>query len=132
MNRTFTGDVQYHDGEIGISQCVWCRHRSADGRRCRAFPNGIPEAIQKNRHDHRHPYQGDSGVRFQPEVVEIEFVDVETEPEFVPLSAELAVAVARAGGPRDRREEEAEIVVLEAVEFELEDVSLDLNEAASG
>jgi hypothetical protein len=88
MNRTFSGDVQFSNGEIGLSQCVWCRHRADDGDRCRAFPDGIPEAILKNRHDHCHPYDGDRGVRYEPEIVEIEFVDVESEDDFVPLTAE--------------------------------------------
>jgi hypothetical protein len=97
MNRTLKGDVSYSGGELGISQCVWCRHRYADGRRCRAYPKGIPEAIAKNRHDHRYPFDQDFGVRFQPEVVEIEFVDVEEAPESVPLSTELVIAMARLG-----------------------------------
>lgn len=87
MNRRLSGDIQFSDGEIGLSQCVWCRHRADGGDRCRAFPDGIPEAILENRHDHCHPYDGDRGVRYEPEVVEIEFVDVETDEGFVPLTA---------------------------------------------
>ena len=131
MNRTLSGDVHYSDGEFGISQCVWCRHRSSGGRCCRAFPNGIPEEILKDRHDHREAYVGDSGVRFQPEVVEIEFVDVDSEPDFVALSADLAIAVARAGDS-NVPEGDAEIVHLDGPEFELDEDGVDLGAAASG
>jgi hypothetical protein len=93
MNRTLNGDIHLTDGDLGISQCVWCRHRSVDGRRCRAFPSGIPEAILSNRHDHRYPYDGDLGMRFAPEVVEIEFVDggscdLDVPPSATPGSTE--------------------------------------------
>lgn len=124
MNRTLIGDVQFEDGEIGLSQCVWCRHRADGGRRCRAFPRGIPDAILKNRHDHRYPYDGDYGVRYEPEVVEIEFVDVETENEFVPMSAELAVAQAATSRP------ESEPDAAEIIAFDVPIIELD--ETASG
>ena len=88
MNRSHSGGVQFSEGEIGLSQCVWCRHRADGGDRCRAFPDGIPDAILNNRHDHNDPYDGDHGVRYEPEIVEIEFVDVENDDDFVPLAAE--------------------------------------------
>ncbi len=50
-------------------QCLACRHLR-DGRdpamACAAFPSGIPDAILTNRHDHRQPFEGDGGVRFEP------------------------------------------------------------------
>lgn len=98
MNRTLSGDVQFSNGELGISQCVWCRHRSAGGQRCRAFPAGIPVEILRNRHDHRHPFGGDHGVRFEPEVMDIEYIDIEGDAEFVTMSPELALAAARSAG----------------------------------
>ena len=131
MNRTQRGDVHYTDGELGISQCVWCRHRSADGRRCKAFPEGIPEAIAKNRHDHRHPFDHDFGVRFEPETIEIEFVDVEPAQESVPLSTELIIAMARVGS-LESPPEPAQVVALDGPEFELAEDAFELDIAASG
>jgi hypothetical protein len=131
MNRTLSGDVQYNDGDLGISQCVWCRHRSDGGRCCRAFPKGIPEAITNNRHDHRDAYDGDNGVRFEPEVVEIEFVDTESTSESASLSAGLAAAMARVGEAKYRAET-AEIVGLDQPKHELDEDGFDLGSVESG
>lgn len=35
------------------------------GFACAAFPDGIPAAIYIEGFDHRHPYPGDGGVRFE-------------------------------------------------------------------
>ena len=35
--------------------------------RCDAFPNGIPTPILLSQADHRKPYEGDKGIRFEPE-----------------------------------------------------------------
>lgn len=50
-------------------QCAGCRHfagRGQDGIRCAAFPKHIPDAILEGEHDHRLPYKGDHGIRFEP------------------------------------------------------------------
>ena len=131
MNRTQRGDVHFTDGELGISQCVWCRHRSADGGRCRAFPGGIPEAIAKNRHDHRNPFDQDQGLRFEPEKIEIEFIDVEPERESVSLTTDLVIAMARLGNV-ETQTEAAEVMALDKPELELAEDAFELDTAASG
>ncbi len=50
--------------DVEVSQCVTCRHFRTEGD-CKAFPDGIPYAIRSNLHDHRQPYEGDQGVRWQ-------------------------------------------------------------------
>jgi len=122
MSGTVISDVQVSNGELGLSQCVWCRHRWANGQRCAAFPNGIPEAIIRNRHDHREPYDGDSGICFEPEEVEIEFVD-QDDDDAPPRRARLeAVGECSCddgdGGP--------ELVELDEIELEVDWGELDV------
>jgi hypothetical protein len=47
-------------------QCFNCRHL-AEGApmHCSAFPNGIPMEILLNQVDHKKPYEGDNGIRFE-------------------------------------------------------------------
>lgn len=62
------------------SQCFSCRHYTGwvessakiNGAppshvcACRAFPKGIPDAITNDNHNHRRPYPGDQGIRWEP------------------------------------------------------------------
>ena len=51
------------------SQCAFCRHLTrpvARGWPCAAFPKGVPDQIYSNKHDHREPYPGDGGIRWEP------------------------------------------------------------------
>ncbi|MEJ2580260.1 MAG: hypothetical protein P8127_01270 [Acidobacteriota bacterium] len=52
-------------GDLVVSQCTFCAHRSPDGTRCKAYPGGIPAEILFNDHDHTLPFAGDSGIRYQ-------------------------------------------------------------------
>ena len=46
--------------------CHYCRHRSWDHRdSCSAFSDQIPLQIWNGEHDHRSPYPGDHGIRYE-------------------------------------------------------------------
>ena len=45
--------------------CVSCRHFKSDWT-CKAFPDEIPRDIVFEHFDHRKPYPGDRGIRFEP------------------------------------------------------------------
>lgn len=53
-------------------QCAECKHfhrPPAEGEfvyTCAAFPAGIPAQILAAQHDHRKPFPGDGGIRFEP------------------------------------------------------------------
>lgn len=55
--------------------CQVCRHFDRDANRCEVFPDGLPADILEHRADHRWPYPGDGGIRFEP--------NQELDPELV-------------------------------------------------
>ena len=52
-------------GDLTVSQCTFCAHRSPDGTKCKAYPAGIPVEILFNEADHTLPFVGDNGIRYQ-------------------------------------------------------------------
>ncbi len=48
--------------------CVECKwwNKEGLGFTCRAFPGGIPREIILTLHDHRFPFPGDHGIRYEP------------------------------------------------------------------
>ena len=54
---------------INTLQCGDCKHFHRDKPeqyRCDAFPQGIPDEILLSEHDHKEPFKGDHGIRFEP------------------------------------------------------------------
>lgn len=48
------------------SQCWSCRNRvQGGGWTCRAYPSGIPMMLVKNLSDHKLPFIGDNGIRWE-------------------------------------------------------------------
>jgi hypothetical protein len=47
-----------------FNQCRECKHFKR--WKCTAFLSGIPVEIAQDGHDHRQPYPGDNGIRFEP------------------------------------------------------------------
>ena len=48
-------------------QCVFCWHCHLPASAiCDAYPEGIPDGILQRGLDHRKPYPGDHGIRFEP------------------------------------------------------------------
>jgi hypothetical protein len=54
--------------ETLCSGCTFYRRAKSRSARptCAAFPGGIPTEIQPGGFDHRKPYPGDHGIRFEP------------------------------------------------------------------
>lgn len=54
---------------LRVSQCLKCVHRAWNKRSrvptCKAFPDMIPAEVLFNEADHRKPFEGDNGVRFE-------------------------------------------------------------------
>ena len=48
-----------------VAICLQCKHFYRVNLTCAAFPAGIPKEIILNEHDHRQPYLGDNGIRFE-------------------------------------------------------------------
>jgi hypothetical protein len=51
--------------DVPAPLCIFCRHLKDGQVRCAAYPHGIPDEILFALHDHREPYEGDRGIRFE-------------------------------------------------------------------
>ena len=56
---------------ILMIDCYICKHFTGKitGKAelgCKAFPNGIPEAIRSGKRKHTQPIEGDHGIQFEP------------------------------------------------------------------
>jgi hypothetical protein len=53
---------------ISAPLCSGCLHFMPDEPElvCKAYPGGIPDAIIEGKVDHRKPFKGDNGIRFEP------------------------------------------------------------------
>lgn len=58
-NNRFVGQVDR------IPPCWTCRHKTPGAATCTAFPGGIPADILDGRNQHREPYPGDNGIRYE-------------------------------------------------------------------
>ena len=47
-------------------QCSLCKNKNKNRVGCSAFPDRIPWVVLNGLRDHREPYKGDKGIRFEP------------------------------------------------------------------
>lgn len=59
------GDSNMRFITIGSGICNQCRHVGEDGKKCKAFPRGIPAMVLMGEIDHRRSVPGDHGIQFE-------------------------------------------------------------------
>ncbi len=71
MEKPFVIDDRSVSYLLFGDQCARCKHLSSEspadgiGSKCKAFSR-IPQEILEGKHDHKLPFPGDRGVRFEP------------------------------------------------------------------
>jgi hypothetical protein len=50
---------------VPVIACRSCVHLLEE-RKCKAFTSGIPEDILIGKNNHKKPFKGDNGIRFEP------------------------------------------------------------------
>jgi hypothetical protein len=64
--------------------CIHCKHLNLSRKgpmRCAACPREIPTAILLMEHDHRRPYAGDHGIRYEPRDAAAAAIEPATKPQ---------------------------------------------------
>jgi hypothetical protein len=69
-------------------ECTRFHEENEEALTCDAFPDGIPEAIIMSSADHRQPFPGDNGLRFNP-----------VDPDHVGERTWNPLLLGRRGGP---------------------------------
>lgn len=84
--------------DVARSQCASCAHKDIDTLSCQAFPSGIPVQVFANLTDHRLPFPGDHGTRYQPLAASAPApaTNAAPPPEAPPLEESPAITEARA------------------------------------
>lgn len=66
MNKNIELDKDF-DIPVYSPVCTFCKNyiSGREIRKCRAFPDGIPDEIWTGENDHTKPYKGDHGIQFE-------------------------------------------------------------------
>lgn len=59
------GHIESDNLPVVSQTCFSCRHWQPGDRTCTAFPEGIPLPIWMGENNHRQPYAGDHGIRYE-------------------------------------------------------------------
>jgi hypothetical protein len=66
--KSFDGEDSAYKETILSKVCIFCKHWNKEdhvNHTCKAFPDGIPYNIWLGENNHKKPYPGDHGIRFE-------------------------------------------------------------------